>query len=258
MSEHYHHFIHGATQITLPVTPESYTWGTGKYIHQVNISELGDVNLPGSRKRYSGSFQSFFPATDYPWLAPGGRADPQYYVEIFCHWAEGDDPVRYIVDGTPVNALVLIEGFEYSEKDGSGDVYYRLTLREWADVEAMSVSISATGTAAQSSAQSVSPATAQQYTIVAGDTLSGICRRFYGNGTDTYYNALAVYNGIKNPSLIYAGTVITLPPESELRPLFGQSPGSAAAQSTAAQAPGSPAPMGGASGRSNAMIQLFG
>ncbi|MCI8420610.1 MAG: LysM peptidoglycan-binding domain-containing protein, partial [Oscillospiraceae bacterium] len=56
----------------------------------------------------------------------------------------------------------------------------------------------------------------QQYTIVSGDMLSVLCRRFYGNGTAEYYNALAKYNGIANPHLIYPGTTITIPPADEL------------------------------------------
>ena len=52
--------------------------------------------------------------------------------------------------------------------------------------------------------------------MVAGDCLSVICRRFYGNGTAKYYNALAAYNGIKNPHLIFPGQVLTLPPASQL------------------------------------------
>lgn len=46
--------------------------------------------------------------------------------------------------------------------------------------------------------------------------LSVICRRYYGNGSATYYNALAAYNGISNPHLIYPGTTITIPPADEL------------------------------------------
>ena len=57
---------------------------------------------------------------------------------------------------------------------------------------------------------------AQQYTIVSGDMLSVICRRYYGNGSAAYYNALAAYNGIANPHLIYPGTTITIPPADEL------------------------------------------
>ena len=44
------------------------------------------------------------------------------------------------------------------------------------------------------------------YTVVRGDTLSGIAAR-YG----TTYQALAAYNGIANPNLINVGQVIRIP-----------------------------------------------
>ena len=44
----------------------------------------------------------------------------------------------------------------------------------------------------------------------------GLCRRTYGDGTASYYNALAKYNGISNPHLIYVGQTIKLPPKDIL------------------------------------------
>ena len=47
------------------------------------------------------------------------------------------------------------------------------------------------------------------YIVKKGDTLSQIAEQFYGNAA--YYPALARYNHIANPSLIYAGQIITIP-----------------------------------------------
>jgi len=55
----------------------------------------------------------------------------------------------------------------------------------------------------------------QTYTVVKGDTLSSICRRFYGDAS--LYNKLARYNSIANPNLIYAGQQIRLPDKSALQ-----------------------------------------
>lgn len=50
--------------------------------------------------------------------------------------------------------------------------------------------------------------TAKSYTIQEGDTLWGICERFYNDGSKCY--KLAELNGIENPNLIYPGDTITL------------------------------------------------
>lgn len=48
----------------------------------------------------------------------------------------------------------------------------------------------------------------------AGDTLSAIARRVYGDAS--LYTRLAAANSISNPNLIYAGQVLTLPDVSAL------------------------------------------
>ena len=49
------------------------------------------------------------------------------------------------------------------------------------------------------------------YTVVKGDTLSGIAKKFYGNGGAKYYNYIASANGISNPNIIHTGQVLTIP-----------------------------------------------
>lgn len=47
------------------------------------------------------------------------------------------------------------------------------------------------------------------YTVVSGDTLSKIAKRFYGDANQ--YHAIAKASGISNPDHIEVGQVITLP-----------------------------------------------
>ena len=201
-------FIKDGTSLTLPVTPAGYTWAVGRNIETINISQLGDVYRPGGRSRFAGDpLECLLPAQEYPWMEAGAVADPQYYLDILTAWAAADEPVRYIVSGTEINTLVYIES-----------VYASIRLREYTDLEAREVELAGvpetnTGNASR---PAESAGESQSYTIVRGDTLSAICRRYYGKYSATYYNALAKFNGIKNPHLIYPGTTITIPPESVL------------------------------------------
>ena len=120
-----------------------------------------------------------------------------------------------VITGTEINALVYIEDVTQGEQDGTGDRYVTVSVREHSDLEAVEVAVNS-GTQNNGRAPETSSGKTQSYTIVAGDTLSVICRRYYGKSTAKYYNALAKYNGIKNPHLIYPGTTIQIPPESTL------------------------------------------
>lgn len=66
-----------------------------------------------------------------------------------------------------------------------------------------------TGTQTGSQTTSTSNTNEKTYTVVSGDTLSGIASK-YG----TTYQKLAEYNGISNPNLIYPGQKIKIPSSS--------------------------------------------
>ena len=93
-----------------------------------------------------------------------------------------------------------------------------VAVREYENLEAVAVANpnAGTGNAGRAPAQIAGSGRPQSYTIVRGDTLSIICRRYYGRSTAKYYNALAKYNGIKNPHLIYPGRTLKIPPENVL------------------------------------------
>lgn len=208
-------FIRDQVSLVMPVTPGRYQWTVGKRMETININQLGDVYRPGGLTRFSGNFDFLLPAQDYPWMEAGSRADPQYYLDYLNAWASDEKTVRMVVTGTEINVLVYIEDVTQGETDGTGDRYITVAVREYCDLEAVEVA-AATGTQNGGRAADASSGKTQAYTIVSGDTLSVICRRYYGKSTAKYYNALAKYNGIKNPHLIYPGVTIQIPPETTL------------------------------------------
>ena len=54
----------------------------------------------------------------------------------------------------------------------------------------------------------------QTYKVASGDTLWGICRKFYSAPTLCW--KLAKYNGIQNANLIYPGQILKIPEKKEL------------------------------------------
>lgn len=209
-------FIRDGVALVMPVTPDRYQWTVGKRMETISISQLGDVYRPGGRTRFSGSFDFLLPAQAYPWVEAGAYIDPQYYLDYLNAWAADGDTVRMVITGTEINVLVYIEDVTQSESDGTGDRYVSVSVREYCDLEAKETASSAGTQNSGRTTETTSTRRTQAYTIVSGDTLSMICRRYYGKSTAKYYNALAKYNGIKNPHLIYPGVTIQIPSESVL------------------------------------------
>lgn len=187
--------------LTLPVTPKSYPMAAGRTVERLDMAQTGQITLPGLRKLFSETLEFMLPAQEYPFLTSGATADPQYYLEKFTAWSENGDVCRYIVTGTRINSPVLLGALEFGEQDGTNDVYCKLPLYEYRYLT-------------RASETSGLPQAAGSYTVVKGDTLWAICKKFYGDGSLAY--KLATANGIKNPNLIYPGQVLTLPDKAAL------------------------------------------
>ena len=209
-------FLIDGQELDLPVTPGSYRWGAAQTVNEVSVDAVGTVYLPGRPAAHSDSVECLLPAKEYPFLTPGAMTNPMYYIEQLEALAKSGKVARYIA-GDRVNAQVLVEEIVYEERDGTGDVYATIYLKEYLDLEAVTTERSAVNAdTGNYNRPAATEGTTQYYTVKTGDCLSVICRRFYGNGTAKYYNAVAKYNGIKNPHLIYSGQRLTLPPASQL------------------------------------------
>lgn len=204
-------FLFDGEELRLPVSPLPYGWGVGQTVRELTVNGTGTVYLPGDGAAFSTPLEFMLPAQAYPFCAPGAIPDPAYYLTKFAAWIRGKKVGRYVVPGM-INARVVLEELTFEERDGTGDVYCKLYLKESPALEAVT-SEASTGS---SRPAMETGAAAQTYTVVSGDCLSVICRRFYGNGTAKYYNALAAYNGIQNPHLIFPGQVLTIPPAGQL------------------------------------------
>ena len=112
-----------------------------------------------------------------------------------------------------VNLPVLLGPVEHGQRDGTGDVYVTLELRQFRELLEESTEVNPdTGNLSRAAPQEKKEE--GSYTVVKGDTLWGICRRTYGDGALAW--KLAEFNGIKNANLIYPGQVVRLPDRESL------------------------------------------
>ena len=116
--------------IKLPVLPKEFKIQSGMKNENYETISVGEIKLIGMPKLKPISLSSFFPNQDYPFLR-----DKTYkaweYVNMIEEWNSRRVPIRLIITDTPINMACSIETFEYGEQDGSGDIYYTLSLEEF-------------------------------------------------------------------------------------------------------------------------------
>lgn len=202
-------------ELVLPVTPAKYTWRHPNRIETVRLDQLGEINLPGGARMGECTLEEvLLPAQLYPFCVPGARADPWGYLYDLEVWSDKGSKLRWIVSGTSINASVLIEEVTQGERDGTNDLYLTIALRQWRRPEAPVLAVSGGGDETPRDA-GTGASSAKTYTVVKGDCLWNIAKKFYGSGS--LCTRLAAANPfIKNPNLIYPGQVLTIPPADDL------------------------------------------
>ena len=199
--------------LTLPVTPSSYPMAAGRAVERLDMAQTGQIALPGLDTLFGVQLEFMLPAQRYPFMTSGTVADPRYYIELLTTWSKNANVCRYIVAGTDINNPVLLGPLEYGEQDGTNDVYCKLPLYEYRYLDEVQVEkyTQNSGRAEETSGQAQ---TADSYTVVKGDSLWAICKKFYGDGSLAY--KLATANGINSSYLIVPGQVLTLPDRATL------------------------------------------
>ncbi|QZY55091.1 hypothetical protein [Crassaminicella profunda] len=122
---------------TLPVLPKEFKIQSGMKNETVDTISQGEIKLIGMKNLRSITLQSFFPNHDYSFLRDGeckGQYKAWDYVNMIEEWKNRRVPIRMIISDMPDhlgNMACSIENFEYGQQDGTGDIYYTLTLSEF-------------------------------------------------------------------------------------------------------------------------------
>lgn len=208
----------GGTELVFPVTPGSFSVSFGREVLKVNLHQMGEVNLWGQATAAEIKITVQLPSSERSYAFSGGyTGNPYGAIELLKNWQSGGKILRYIVSGTTVNLAVLLSEVRYGERDGTGDVYADLVLAEYRETGAAQVQSRSSGGAAvpqRTTEAGGTRASAQSYTVVKGDTLWAIARRFYGDAALCW--KLASYNQIKNANLIFPGQVVKIPDKGAL------------------------------------------
>lgn len=214
-------------EITIPVLPEKISVQAAGKNDKTTVIELGEINILRQKGLREVSWKSFFPAHSAPYVM-GSVKEPIEIVRAIEGSRESASPIRFLITGTDldINLRFGVESFTYEERGGEvGDLYYEIKLVEWKDYSPKRIVLPAPKPAAAVVAtakepdRTGTPAPAKTHTVVRGDCLWAIAKKYYNDGSryPEIYNANkatidARNKGTGNPKYtIYPGQVFTLP-----------------------------------------------
>ena len=208
----------GGSRIRIPVVPAEYTVTSEQDNTSVTVCNLGEVTLRGKRKLQQISFSSFFPRQyDSGYYDVRSKSPITMVKKVEKMKRAGS--VKLIITGV-LSMKVTIESFEWGENDGTGDISYTLSMKEYRTVS-IPASVLVKEQPAQPAAAGSDGGTSgrdqpettgtQSYTVKSGDSLSAIARKLTGstNWQTIYEQNKAVIGS--NPNMIKPGQVLTIP-----------------------------------------------
>lgn len=218
-------------KILLPVTPSKLTIkikNQNKTLVEINEGEINILKKAGLTEI---EFEAMIPDVKYPFAVyKSGFQNAKPFLDAFEKLKTNQQPFQFIISRTypngkglfNTNIKVALEEYTIKEDRREGlDVIVSFKLKQYKDFGTKICKISfpktqkpVAKTPPPARSAPTSPAPKQQnktYTVVRGDCLWNIAKKFYGNGSQytKIYNANR--DKIKNPNLIYPGQVLTIP-----------------------------------------------
>ena len=213
----------------LPIAPPKLSVKINNANETVTLINEGEINILKKAELTDIEFECRIPQEKYPFAVyKSGFKGADYFLDYFESLKTSKKPFQFIVCRKrptgkrlfDTNIKVSMEDYKITEDAKNGfDVLVKIKLKQWRDYGTKTVNISFNMEKPKASVEpqreattSPAPATAQTYTVVKGDCLWNIAKKFYGNGSKytVIYNAnRSVIGG--NPNLIYPGQVLTIP-----------------------------------------------
>lgn len=178
--------------------------------------------MKGKRNLQTVSFSSFFPLRrNSSYCRRGSILKPLQYVNAIERMKQVGT-VKLVITGSPIRMDCTIESFEWGENDGTGDIFYTISFKEYRNIVASKSNVSQESSGSGDLVSAVAGAnggatrtepkvSSRRYTVKKGDTLTAIAKRLMGSSNwRPIYNAnRAVIGG--NPNRIYPGQKLVIP-----------------------------------------------
>lgn len=218
-----YHFYLG--NMLLPVAPEKFTMKINNANQTYTLINEGEINVLKTPGLTDVEFDARIPNVKYDFATyKNGFQQADYFLDQLEALKVKKKAFQLIVtrvfpDGSMLfgtNLKVSMEEYSIQENVTEGfDLIVSIKLKQYRDYGTKTCKISFASSKPKAAVTPARPAdtapAAKSYTVVKGDCLWNIAKKFYGNGSKytTIYNANQ--GKIKNPNLIYPGQVLTIP-----------------------------------------------
>ncbi|HEK4934997.1 TPA: peptidoglycan-binding protein LysM, partial [Clostridioides difficile] len=169
-----------------PILPTSFEISGNINTSTTNVLKLGEVIVCGGMGLRTTEINSFFPSKQYHFCNYKDFPQPYDCVNKLKRWMEQGLILRYIITETDVNMEVIIENFKHGKQDGTNDVYFTLSLKEYKRIQIPSVNSSDGKIEVVKNV----PVTKgfevknkqRTHKVGKGDSLWSLAKKYYGNG----------------------------------------------------------------------------
>ncbi len=204
----------GNEKIHFPVNPEEFITDTGDATETVDIIGLGEILLDTNPKAKEFSFSSFLPWGNFPGKQFDYWYNPYTIKAKLQSWKDNDRVCYLVITGMYIWEYVKIGELTWTENGGDvGTQHFDITLKQYREPNIRQVSIvDGTAQVQDTEVRVDNTVVPQTYTVVSGDSLYNIAKRFYGDGslyTKIYETNMTQIGS--NPNAISAGMVLSIP-----------------------------------------------
>lgn len=213
----------------LPVTPSKLQLKIDNANKTLTLMDEGEINILKKAGLTEVEFTCGIPQVKYPFAVyKDGFKTADYYLNFLEDLKNSMKPFQFIVCRSlpgngklfGTNLKVTLEEYKLTEDAKNGfDVEVTVKLKQWRDYGTKTVNVILTQAGPMATVEpqrgddtSPAPSQAATYTVVKGDCLWNIAKKFYGSGSKytVIYDANRVIIG-GNPNRIYPGQVLSIP-----------------------------------------------
>lgn len=213
--------------VLMPITPSKVKVKINNQNETLTLINGEEINILKAAGLSDVSFDLLLPQVPYP-FTNGGAQPADYYLSLLERLKTAKEPFQWILNREKpngsrlfyTNLTVGMEDYQITDDAEEGfDITVTVSLKQYRHYGTKTVTIQPAPTPATKPTATVEPPkreTSQApkqstYTVKSGDCLWNIAKKYLGDGSR--YNEIYSLNKdkIKNPNLIYAGQVLTLP-----------------------------------------------